>query len=143
MPTASYFLGLEFPHARETYPLHGHDTHADHGHEEGGHCQGLAVIQCAGLGEESIDGDGDGRVVGPGQEEVAPNSPMETVNANTAATTAARATMGKSTSHQVRHGPAPRTAAASCSRGGMDASAGCRVRTTKGKATRLWARGMS
>ena len=44
---------------------------------------------------------------------VAPNSPIEMVKANTAPTSTARATMGRSTSRHTRQGDAPRSAAAS------------------------------
>ena len=55
---------------------------------------------------------------------VAPNSPSEIANANPAATSAARATIGRSTSRQHAPGCAPSVAAASRSRGSMERSTG-------------------
>ena len=54
--------------------------------------------------------------MGRATNRVAPNSPRETANAKPAPTAAALATMGRSTSRQVRAGVAPSTAAASLRR---------------------------
>ncbi len=70
---------------------------------------------------------------------VAPNSPMLTVKAKTAATSSARPTIGKSTSRQTWSGDAPSRAAASRRDGRIPCITGSSVRTTKGKATSVWA----
>ena len=70
-----------------------------------------------GLAEQPVDRDGSVGRVGPHDEDVAPNSPSEIANANPAATSAARATIGRSTSRHTRAGGAPSVAAASRSRG--------------------------
>src|SRR5512136_967050 len=71
----------------------------------------------------------------------APNSPREMVKAKMAAERLARPTIGQSTVIQTRGGEAPSTAAACLSLLGMDASAGCRLRMTNGKAIMAWAIG--
>src|SRR5210317_92591 len=82
-------------------------------------------------------------VWGRATKTVAPNSPRLMVKAKTAATTSARPKIGKSTVRHTFQGPAPSTAADSRSFGGMLRRAGSKLRTTKGKATRVWARGTS
>src|SRR3990172_5122761 len=74
---------------------------------------------------------------------VAPNSPSEMVKANTPLTSAARAMMGKSTSHHTRQGEAPSTAAACRRLTGIERSAGSKARTTKGSATSECASGIN
>src|SRR5680860_1282723 len=74
---------------------------------------------------------------------VAPNSPSEIANAKPAATNAARATMGRSTSRHTRAGEAPSTAADSRRRSSIERSTGVITRTTNGTATTACAMGMS
>src|SRR3990170_3806891 len=64
---------------------------------------------------------------------VAPNSPIEMVNANVAATSTALPTSGRSTWRSTWCGAAPNTSAASRKRGRMLRRAGVRLRTTQGK----------
>ena len=66
---------------------------------------------------------------------VAPNSPIEIVNAKAPATSIARPMIGKSISRQTCIGLAPSIAAAFRSCGLMIVHEGSRLRTTKGKAT--------
>ena len=73
--------------------------------------------------------------------EVAPNSPNDTVKANTAAERVARATIGQSTENQARLGEAPNEAAAYFNFSGIEARAGCKLRMTNGRAIIVWARG--
>src|SRR5205085_12139223 len=73
---------------------------------------------------------------------VAPNSPSETATQKPAATTNARATIGRSTSRQTRPGGAPSTVAASRRRGSMLRRAGTTILTTNGIATIACASGM-
>src|SRR5512137_3012970 len=73
--------------------------------------------------------------------EVAPNSPRDTVKAKTPAAVSARAIMGRSTDRQTCWGDAPSTEAASLNRWGMEASAGCRLLITKGRARVVCANG--
>ena len=75
--------------------------------------------------------------------ELAPNSPSETVKANTAADRVARATIGQSTANQTRCEEAPSEAAACRSRSGMEARAGCKLRMTNGRAISVCASGTS
>lgn len=72
---------------------------------------------------------------------VAPNSPSDTANANPAATSSARRTIGRSTSRQTRQGEAPSTAAASRNRPSTARSTGSMVRTTNGTPTSACASG--
>ena len=72
---------------------------------------------------------------------VAPNSPRETAAENPAPTATARAAMGRSISRKTRQGPAPNTEAASRNPVSIERSMGVTARTTKGMATRAWARG--
>ena len=79
--------------------------------------------------------------VGRTMKSVAPNSPSEIANANPAATSAARATIGKSTSRHTRAGGAPSIAAASRRRGSMARSTGLITRMTNGIAIKACAIG--
>src|SRR5262245_30316315 len=72
---------------------------------------------------------------------VAPNSPRDTAAQNPAATTKARAVIGKSTSSHTCLGDAPSIVAASRSRGSMLRNAGTTARTTNGIAITAWATG--
>ena len=80
---------------------------------------------------------------GRARKEVAPNSPRDMVKEKMAPTRAARPMIGNSTSRQTFQDDAPSTEAALRSDAGMEASTGCTLRTTKGKATSVCAIGMS
>ena len=73
---------------------------------------------------------------------VAPNSPREIVKAKVAATISARPINDRSIYRNTWIGEAPITVAACLILGRMLRKAGVRLRTTKGKATRVWAIGI-
>jgi len=80
---------------------------------------------------------------GRARNAVAPNSPSEVANPKPIARPRPRSANGTSRVSRVRHGLAPRVAAASCRCGSIARRVGRIARTTSGRATIAWAIGIS
>ena len=113
-------------------------------HEDHARGHRAAEVRGAGLAEQAVDRAPGAWRSGRTMNRVAPNSPSEIANANPAATSAARATIGRSTSRQTRAratrraSPRPRAGA-----GRWRAGPGSSIRTTNGSAISACAIGTS
>src|SRR5665811_947904 len=123
-------------------PFNQQDSRPGHHHQHGTQGHGLPEIQGTWLTQEAENSHRHGGHIGRAKKAVAPNSPTDTAKANPAPTRTARITRGRSTSLHTRAGGAPNTAAASRNRTLTDLNTGTAARTTKGTATREWARGI-